>query len=641
MQTNNTNTSQADYDIKTQREVKVTKISLNSPNPLLDMTSQSSINQQTTYSTQQGRGTQLSSYISTRLNSQPRTINNYQTSHPTVIKSSKPGLAYSTNSYTSTFNALSKSPTHMTDTGAQYFNVITRIERPSNFYVNSNGQTTQQIYRHSNVHLTTTNTGKEIIKEVPIFLEKIIEKPVIVEKTVEIEVDRPVYIDRKVETVKPQTITVEKIIEKPVEKIVYVSKQDPEVDRELIRLREKVSYLEADNIRLKNENAIERVVEINKETVTTITDEHELKEWENKVKVLEAKLMQLEASIKHLEHDNIRLTFENDNLRKEATIVSDLKEKNHNILDELHLLKQKMITANTLNDERSMVDSKLAMETQQLKQEIAEIKNQYKYKLSELEAAKSRSDDALAVANSEMSKLKLTLEFKDKEQLNMSTRVNEHEINVTRLKLENDKYIKEIDQLKSQNSQLIHNLEDSKVSVQRKLDDQHLSLSELYKNQVENYKTMFEERNAEYSALVKRVDNQENLISDLEHEKQQLTRMIIDSQDKNRDLMERLDYLEIKEEILEDKIEDHKPFEVNIDTLEDLRDKNMTIKDEYEQMIKGSVMAMEQQLEEAYQKITKKQEKNKLLKQKLSFNTFRLIAAVSELERLRQMTTMC
>ena len=69
---------------------------------------------------------------------------------------------------------------------------------------------------------------KEVIKEVPVYYEKIVDRPLVIEKRVEVPVERPVYIDKIVEITKEVPIHVETIVEKEVEKRVYIERPDTE-----------------------------------------------------------------------------------------------------------------------------------------------------------------------------------------------------------------------------------------------------------------------------------------------------------------------------------------------------------------------------------------------------------------------------
>ena len=615
------------------RAVKVTKISLNHPtaNPELKQTIQP--NNTVSWSTQPGRGTQLSSYINSQLGNQPRPLSSYQMKESNVIQSSQPGLAYSTNTYTNAYNNVARSPRANQTSGFLGYHSTSNFNKTSSHYFSSNGQRTSQVYRQSNMNLATSNNGKEIIKEVPIFLEKIIERPVIVEKTVEVEIERPVYVDKKIEVVRGPPITIEKIVEKPV----YVSRPNPQMEKEIKGLRDHTATLESENARLKAENERERVIEINKETVTTITDQHELKAWENKVKDLEASKARLESAVKQLEHENIRLKYENDTLKNEVAPLNDLKEKNRDLSGEIHSLRQKLATINSINEERTTSDNKMARETQQLRQEISEIKNDYQKKVKDLEVVKSQLEESLKTSNAEATKLKESIKDKETGYNNVCDKIRAYEGQINQLKGDLERYTRDIEHLRSKNTQLSQDLEEAKQSVQSKLDNQHMSISELYKKQIDEYKKIFEEKQDELTAFQNKIENLERYIEDLEKDKSELQHLIMDLQDQNKELNGQVEELAAKEELVEENIEDDKSFEVDIDPLDDLRDKNVTIKEEYEHMMRESVVALEQQLEDAYNQISKKKNKNKSLKEKLMFNNFRLVATASELERLRSM----
>lgn len=634
--------TQADFTPQTlsnqnsQKDIKVTRIPLTKPFQYDDLNHTAQITQTNLNSLSSIQSMQLGSYIATQIGYPQKPINNTQTTQTTVIRNNTPGVIYSTNSYTKTYDSQKMSTRYNDASNPKIIQSSVKVDRPQNIYINSSVQGNTQS-RHSNVNLKTTNNGKEIVKEVPIFLEKIIEKPVIVEKIVQIEVEKPVYIDKKVEVMKTKPITIERVVEKPVEKIVYLNKPNQELDTELNRLRDRVYILENENLRLIADRGVERVVEINKETVTTITDEHNVKEWENKCKSLEAKVSQLESANKKLEHENVRLKYDNELCHKEISIVTELKDKNHNLSDELHILKQKLITMNTLNEEKSQIDQKFNQETVKYKQEISELKNKYKLKLADIEASRSASDENLKKAITEIAKLKQTIESKDKNQNDISLKISDYETVIQKLRADSERLLIEIDNLKYHNTQLSHNLEESKLAVQRKLDDQHLSISELYKKQLDEYKIRYEDKSTAWIEISYRNERLEKYVSELETEKNELQRLVMDLQEQNRRLNERVDELEIKEEIVNDTTTGSKPYEAEIDPLADLKHKNYAMKNEYEQMMKNNISTMEQQLEEAYKRIAKKQEKTKQLKQKLSFSTFRLIAAVSELERLRHM----
>ncbi len=89
----------------------------------------------------------------------------------------------------------------------------------------------------SRTYEPSQNNVKEIIREVPVYYEKIIDRPVIVEKKVEVAIEKPIFIDKIVEITKPVTLTVEKIVEKEVEKRVYIDGNNEFLNSEVNRLR--------------------------------------------------------------------------------------------------------------------------------------------------------------------------------------------------------------------------------------------------------------------------------------------------------------------------------------------------------------------------------------------------------------------
>ena len=80
----------------------------------------------------------------------------------------------------------------------------------------------------------------EKVVEKPVYIDKIIEKEVVVEKPVEKVVEKPVYIDKIVEKVveKPVEKVVEKIVEKkvevPVEKTVYIKEEKKDCNNKIV-----------------------------------------------------------------------------------------------------------------------------------------------------------------------------------------------------------------------------------------------------------------------------------------------------------------------------------------------------------------------------------------------------------------------
>ena len=97
---------------------------------------------------------------------------------------------------------------------------------------------------------------------------------IVIEKTTEIE--KPVYIEKETEIIKPGE-RIETVIEKPV----YIKENNTALESEVRELRSRVHMLERENDLLRNTTVEPKIVEINREKVTTITDEHEKRELEN------------------------------------------------------------------------------------------------------------------------------------------------------------------------------------------------------------------------------------------------------------------------------------------------------------------------------------------------------------------------
>ena len=444
---------------------------------------------------------------------------------------------------------------------------------------------------------------------------------------------KPIYIEKKTEISKP-TEMIETVIEKSVP--VFIKNDDLFFKNEVRDLKAKIAFLENENNNLKNKEKKNTVVEINKEIVTTITDQHELKELEKIIAGLQRDIERLNSVIKDLERVNIKLELENERLGNENEKVKDLMNKNSDLSDKVHQLKQQIVTMNNLNGQKTDISiERLIEENTKLKEKVDGLEERIRKKEDwEEKNKRSQEREFDSLRNQIKEQKRLTEESKRNEDT-LRNKLEDNELRSKRVLSDFEEAVEKNKKLNNRIKQLEKLLEDSNESVKVKLDDQQMSLSELYKRQVEDLKREMESVSLLSEEEKTRNSKLTNNINNLQEENRELRKIIDKLQEKNKEgNVAEFVFGEEREVVV-----GMSPEEINPEHLNNLRKGNNNIKEEYEQTLKSNIKMLEGQLEEAMNKLAKKKSKNKNLKEKLTFNTFRLLAVSSELERLRDNTS--
>lgn len=587
---------------------RITRISINQQPKLFMSNIQAPSNDRFT------RPSNLTSYLNSKINREPqRTVYSQRNVDPNqqTIRTDN-NLAYNTNSYISSYNNLIKSP--------QY---------NKSYYSGSNynmPKTTTKVYKKSYQNVPEANKGNQ-------FRKSSNGDTIIIEKTIEKE--KPVYIEKETEIIKPGE-RVETVIEKPI----YIKENDPSLEAEIRELRSKVYMLENENNLLKNTTVEPKIVEIKKEKVVTITDEHEKKSLEIKIADLSRELENTKELNKKIDTKNIKLEYDNQRLSEENQKAKELMDENLDLKNEVHSLKQQLITMNNLNsDKAKWGNERMIEENKRIKNDLDSLKEKLKEqcdrndkdrKLLELEVAKYK--DLLNEG-----KGKIDTSARNEQTLN--NKITQYEDVFKRLQsdLESEKEKNRVLSAKVNEAQQA--IEDAKNSVQMKLDNQQLTLSQIYKQQNEALK---EEMDKQMNVLIEERNKNSKIgdqLASIQNENSDLKNIINQLEDKNKELEIQIEERQIEEEDI-DGDNERKQTNGSMDPehLVNLRDNNKEIKEEYENMLKDNITMLEQQLDEVNAKLLKKKSKGKSMKTQLNLNTFRLIATLSELERLRNST---
>lgn len=215
--------------------------------------------------------------------------------------------------------------------------------------------------------------------EVPIYCERVVDRPLIVEKRVEVPVEVPVFIDKVVEITKEVPIHVDKTIE--VEKKIYVERENvttrralDEANLTILRLRQQLAEEQAQN-RMKTSMASElnnanRVISqlkseneyLKKNIISKSSSKNDnTSQLENKVAGLNIKISTTEKEMKDIkaqldlerdrsnqitldkikaEDKNRELQSRIDNLEIEVKSNRNLKNDNDQLRDQVGVLQR-------------------------------------------------------------------------------------------------------------------------------------------------------------------------------------------------------------------------------------------------------------------------------------------------------------
>lgn len=594
---------------------------------------------------------------------------------------------------------------------------------------------------------------KETIREVPVYVEKIVDRPVIIEKKVEVPVDRPVFIDKTVHVTREVPITIEKIIERPVEKTVIINRENPEFQQKVNECMARISQLENENRFLKsNSKPTTTVIDTTRERMIKesqiVVNNAELNEAKSRVLFLSKKCEELEASNKA---SNISLTQRNDELAQvkrevdmlrqsnrqlEARLNSQAQNSDQNVINglrlefenkERHLLgeinrhnvnynrvleelqrAQTKITQLTGELERSKQDlqranndaaterftsQKLRCEVEEHKTKIESLNNTVKHSTTQMTEVLQRheqekegvrlkiselSQQAVQVHSLEQANLKLRHEKQiienENNSLNQKLRIlsESKQSDVTKESIEKHKLSQDLLriseelrvvsrqrlEIEEQLSVRIHSLEAELMtresSYQHAITDigrNHSRETQTLSNQIEVLRLQLAESQtamatlqAELQASQHSIAQQLKTIEVLSAEKLALYQNLTAHRgvDLNNEvdlvsstLIENVQETEIREEMI---VRDTKRD--SIDTSDNFRNSmasrrnNSSGRNEIEILMRNNLITLERQLTESANRIKIYKAKNSNLKQTLMLTNLRLIASLSEVERL-------
>lgn len=205
---------------------------------------------------------------------------------------------------------------------------------------------------------------KEVIKEVPVEVEKIVEKEVI--KEVPVEIEKIVEVEKPVEVIKEVIVEVEKIVEKEIikevekpvevviEKEVYITD-----DEQVNELGGKIAELNEMNSTLKKE----------KKKVDTEISEMILKinDKENKKSELEGRILELEILLEEKPKEVIKTVEVIKEVPVEKVVEKEVKVENKEKLNKLQDTISKMRDELREKDEKILQIEKNLVELEKIK----------------------------------------------------------------------------------------------------------------------------------------------------------------------------------------------------------------------------------------------------------------------------------
>jgi hypothetical protein len=593
---------------------------------------------------------------------------------------------------------------------------------------------------------------KETIREVPIYVEKIVDRPVIIEKKVEVPVERPVFIDKTVHVTREVPITIEKIIERPVEKTVIINRENPESQQKVNQCLAKIAQLENENRFLKSNKPTTTIIDTTREKTIKesqiVVNNAELNEAKSKILLLTKQCGELEAtnratntSLSQRNDELNRIKREMDILRQnnrqlETQLSSRVQASDQNLINglrlefenkERHLLGE--INRHNLNHSKALEElqkaqTKVAQLTSELdrnKQELQRVNNdaaverfasqklrceveEQKTKFESLNQATKHLNVQLTetVQRHEQEKETLRLKISELsqqagqvyslEQANLRLRhekqiiENENQglaqrltlltenkqTDVTKENIEKQKLSQELlrisEELRTANRQKldleerlstrVHSLENElatrESSYQQAISEigrNHNREAQTLSNQIEvtrlqlaESQTVIARLQTELQASQHAVGQQRRTIEELTAEKLALYQKLTENrrlnlQDENdlvsSNLIENINETEIREEIIaRDTKRD------SIDTSDNFRSsiasrRNVSSgRNEIEILMRNNLITLERQLTETSNRVKVYKAKNSNLKQTLMLTNLRLIASLSEIERL-------
>lgn len=538
----------------------------------------------------------------------------------------------------------------------------------------------------TNSMLTTITETKtiETIKEIPVIIEKFVDRPIIVERRV--EVDRPSVVKLT------KMIPVERNSDYQTSKTTYLYKDNPETVRrldestsEVINLKTEIENLRTQNTIIKNDrDEMRREKDQSERELVYRNSSHfhqKIENLENDKKNLSYLVQKKSEEFNSLQNDNIKLRNEVEMLKRQ--LDSDRNQMAKSKSEITHLTtKVETITQNSQHDFNNRVQSEVSKTISRMEKTQKDLIDQLEHERTEIEMARKQS-----LKNEELLKREIEFLKQSNSQLHhqIQTHQNEnvilhekiHDFGSTRSQKNDNELLKLKTQIteivqssemreqewEKEKSRLVTQIREVQTENQRNLRQTNESndrILSIYKrdlleakqriNELENKnKTLgfeLEQEKLNGKRLSKHSELLENQhssidISSLLEDRNRLQAQQILNEERIRDLETKLQISQ--EEFIQNKQkwasqvrnesglkrnDSQETFENN-----DPIDNPQNGRNEAEILMRNNTIIIEHQLQAANLKIKQLKEKNKKTKKELMLVTFRLVSTLSEFER--------